>query len=78
MKNYPSELIGKYLYYGNIGTHEPQYKSGKFIGLALNPKHPLEFAHNAYDELSVKDNSVNKIQAQDVFEHLSIIVDFIK
>jgi len=70
MNEYNPKLIGKYLYYGSLGINEPQYKSGKFIGLALRSKHEFEIVHNAYDPLPVQDNSIAKIQAQDVFEHL--------
>lgn len=59
-----------YLYFGNIYPNERQFKNEKFIGLALYPKHEREMQHNALDPLPFSDNSIPKIQSQDVFEHL--------
>jgi SAM-dependent methyltransferase len=73
MENYSEELTGKYLYFGNIGTNEPQYKSGKFVGLALSVTNDREIKHSVYDPLPVPNNSVEKIQSQDVFEHLEYL-----
>lgn len=67
--NHPS-LIGKYLYFGNLTAGERQYASGRFVGLALVPQHGREIRHDAREKLPVPDNSVEKIQSQDVFEHL--------
>jgi SAM-dependent methyltransferase len=64
------DINGKYLYYGNLLPDEPQFKNDKFIGLALTPLYPKDIKHNAHDNLPFKDNSINKIQSQDVFEHL--------
>ncbi|WP_431304492.1 class I SAM-dependent methyltransferase [Sediminicoccus sp. BL-A-41-H5] len=63
-------LAGKYLYFGNLPKDERQYASGLFIGLALEPLHEREIRHDARDPLPVPDNSVERIQSQDVFEHI--------
>lgn len=60
----------KYLYYGNLGTNERQFQINEFLGLALYPKHDREIYHNALDILPFEDQSIEKIQSQDVFEHL--------
>ena len=67
-----AKLRGKFLYYGNLGTHERQYKNENFIGLALSALHDREISHNAYDKIPVPDSSVEKIQSQDVFERLDV------
>jgi SAM-dependent methyltransferase len=59
-----------YLYFGNLGQQERQYRIPNFIGLALNPAHEREIAHNAVDPLPFADGSVRKVQSQDVFEHI--------
>ncbi len=61
----------RYLYYGSLGPHERQYQVPNFTGLALNPVHDREMAHNAVEALPFADNSIAKIQSQDVFEHLA-------
>jgi SAM-dependent methyltransferase len=61
----------QYLYFGSLGTHERQYAIPNFIGLALNPAHDREIGHDATGPLPYPDNSISKIQAQDVFEHLA-------
>ena len=61
---------GKYLYYGNLGVNERQYSVDQFIGLALHPGHDREIKHNALDRLPFDNESIQKIQSQDVFEHL--------
>lgn len=63
-------LAGKGLYFGNLPKEERQYASGLFIGLALEPLHEREIRHDARDPLPVPDNSVERIQSQDVFEHI--------
>ncbi len=63
-------LAGKHLYFGNLTVGERQYQSGLFVGLALFPQHDREVAHDARDPLPVPDGSVEKIQSQDVFEHI--------
>lgn len=63
-------LSGKYLYFGNLCTHERQFQSDKWLGLALHPTHERELTHDARLPLPVPDNSVEKIQSQDVFEHI--------
>lgn len=64
-------LVGKHLYFGNLTTGERQYASGRFVGLALAPQHSQEIRHDARQKLPVADNSVERIQSQDVFEHLA-------
>jgi SAM-dependent methyltransferase len=59
-----------YLYYGSMRKEEPQYSNPKFMCLALEPKTEKEIKHNAYDKLNFPENSIAKIQSQDVFEHL--------
>ena len=41
-----------------------------FIGLALNPAHDREIAHDLTQPLPFADGSIAKAQAQDVLEHL--------
>ena len=65
-----SALAGKWLYFGNLPESERQYASGRFVGLALTPVHSREIRHDAREPLPVPDGSVEKIQSQDVFEHL--------
>ena len=60
----------QYLYYGSLGPHERQYAVPNFLGLALQPAHDREMAHNAVDALPFADGTIAKVQAQDVFEHL--------
>jgi SAM-dependent methyltransferase len=59
-----------YLYLGNLPMDEPQYKKGRFIGLALNPTHDREIMHDIRNKFPFADESVSKIQSQDVFEHI--------
>ncbi|MGY4477615.1 class I SAM-dependent methyltransferase [Bradyrhizobium sp. USDA 3364] len=59
-----------YLYFGNLGKTEPQYKIPNFVGLCLIPRHEREIKHDLNDPLPVPDNSIRKIQAQDVMEHI--------
>lgn len=63
-------LAGKWLYFGNLTQAERQYASGRFMGLALAPQHAQEIQHDARQRLPVADGSVEKIQSQDVFEHV--------
>ena len=60
-----------YLYFGSLGQHERQFQVPNFIGLALEPAHDREVRHNLTDPLPYAENSIAKIQAQDVLEHLS-------
>ena len=69
-RNKNFDLRGKYLYFGNLGEDEKQFQVEKFIGLALVPITKKDIIHNAYEPLPCPDNSIPKIQAQDVFEHL--------
>ncbi|MBN9587500.1 MAG: methyltransferase domain-containing protein [Alphaproteobacteria bacterium] len=60
-----------FLYFGSLSLQERQYQIANFIGLALNPAHDREIAHNAMtDPLPFADSSIRKIQSQDVFEHI--------
>ena len=59
-----------YLYYGNLYPYEPQLHIKKFIGLALSTRHKKDVRHNVYDILPWPHNSTDKIQSQDIFEHL--------
>ena len=70
---YPSASIrmsNVYLYYGNIYPYEKQFNINKFIGLALNPLFKKDVRHNALSRLPWNDNTIEKIQSQDVFEHI--------
>lgn len=60
-----------YLYFGSLGPHERQYQVPNFIGLALEPRHDREIRHDLAASLPYGDNSIAKIQAQDVLEHLA-------
>ena len=64
------DINNVYLYYGSMRIEEPQYSNPKFFCLALEPKTKKEIKHNAYDKLNFPENSITKIQSQDVFEHL--------
>ena len=59
-----------YLYFGSLGQHERQFQIPNFIGLALEPAHAREVKHDLADALPYPDDSIAKIQAQDVLEHL--------
>ena len=60
-----------YLYFGSLGAHERQYQIPNFTGLALEPKHGREIKHDLTQPLPYPDNSIAKVQAQDVLEHLA-------
>jgi SAM-dependent methyltransferase len=60
-----------YLYFGNLGAHERQFQIPNFVGLALKPAHEREKQHDLTAPLAYADNSIAKIQAQDVLEHLA-------
>jgi SAM-dependent methyltransferase len=59
-----------YLYFGSLGQHERQFQVPNFVGLALDPAHDREIKHNLTDPLPYPGDSIAKIQAQDVLEHL--------
>src|SRR5437868_10125792 len=59
----------QYLYFGSLGPHERQYQIPNFIGLALEPRHEREIKHDLAAPLPYPDNSIGKIQGQDVLEH---------
>jgi len=60
----------RYLYFGSLGPQERQYRVPQFVGLALNPVHDRELAHDALTPLPFPDAGIAKAQSQDVFEHL--------
>jgi SAM-dependent methyltransferase len=60
----------KNIYFGNLFPSEPQYKSNEFYGLALHPKFDKDIAHNLNNRLPFDDNTIEKIQSQDVIEHI--------
>jgi len=60
----------QYLYFGSLGLHERQYQIPNFVGLALEPAHDREIRHDLTAALPFGDNSIAKVQAQDVLEHL--------
>jgi SAM-dependent methyltransferase len=62
----------QYLYFGSLGLHERQYQVPNFIGLALNPAHDREMAHDLIAPLPFADGVIAKVQAQDVLEHLPL------
>lgn len=61
----------QYLYFGSLGQHERQFQIPNFIGLALKPAHDRELKHDLGDPLPFADDSIAKIQAQDVLEHIA-------
>jgi len=61
-----------YLYFGNLFESERQFSIPNFVGLALQKRNNREISHNLLDRLPFDDNSIRKIQAQDVFEHLPL------
>ncbi|WP_159074814.1 methyltransferase domain-containing protein [Polynucleobacter difficilis] len=60
----------KKIYFGNLFPSEPQYQSNEFYGLALHPKFEKDIQHNLNSRLPFEDNSLEKIQSQDVIEHI--------
>lgn len=66
----PVDLTGKFLYYGNLSPEELQFRESRFVGLALHVLHERDVCHSAYDRLPCKESSIERIQAEDVFEHL--------
>jgi SAM-dependent methyltransferase len=61
----------QYLYFGSLGQHERQFQIPNFTGLALEPAHDREIKHDLVGHLPYPDNSIAKIQAQDVLEHMA-------
>jgi len=59
-----------FVYFGNLFPNEPQYQSGKFVGLALVPRFERDIPHDARSNLPFEDESVGGFQSQDVFEHI--------
>lgn len=64
------DISGKYLYFGNLSPEEIQFSEVKFVGLALHKIYSRDVVHDAHNRLPCKNNSIEKIQAEDVFEHL--------
>lgn len=60
----------EYFYFGNLVTHEIQYKNGLFAGLALHPQFPRDIRHDLTKRLPFETDSIKGGQAQDVFEHI--------
>lgn len=60
-----------FLYYGNLGVCERQYAELDVLGLALYPRHEREMEHDACKPLPFAAASINRIQSQDVFEHIA-------
>jgi len=60
----------KFVYFGNLFPHEPQYRSGRFVGLALQPQFDRDIPHDAKAKLPFADGSIVGFQSQDVFEHI--------
>jgi SAM-dependent methyltransferase len=60
-----------YLYLGSLGSHERQFQIPNFIGLTLQPAHDREIKHDLASALPYADDSIAKIQAQDVLEHVA-------
>lgn len=58
------------IYFGNLFPSEPQYNSNEFHGLALDPRFDKDIEHNLNSRLPFADNSIEKIQSQDVIEHI--------
>ena len=48
----------QYLYFGSLGLHERQYQVPNFIGLALNPAHDREMAHDLIAPLPFADGVI--------------------
>jgi SAM-dependent methyltransferase len=59
-----------YLYLGSLGPHERQFQIPNFVGLTLTPAHDREIRHDLASALPYGDDSIAKIQAQDVLEHV--------
>jgi len=62
----------KKVYFGSLPVDEYQYSEADFVGLALQPSHERELQHDLHDPLPFEDESVEKLHAQDVLEHLQI------
>lgn len=56
------------LYVGDITVGTPQYDT--HIGLSINLNDNKHIPHNILNRIELKDNSVDLIQAEDVFEHI--------
>ena len=63
-------LAGELIYFGNLLPHEPQFQSGRWRGLALDPRHGHDIKHDAREPMPFADDSVPGFQSQDVFEHI--------
>lgn len=60
------------IYFGSLPINQYQYCEADFIGLALKPSHDRELKHDLHDPLPFENDAAEKIQAQDVIEHLDI------
>ncbi len=63
-------MPAEYVYFGNLFPNEPQYKSGKFCGLALTPRFDRDIPHDARSPMQFEAGSISGFQSQDVFEHI--------
>lgn len=65
-----SDLIKReniYLYAGDI---PPMVEYSGYIGLSLTQHNKNHIKHNVLDKYPLKDNSVDRYQSEDVFEHI--------
>lgn len=69
-RSHCNQTIDKFIYFGNLYPHEPQFQSGLFYGLALTPRFERDIAHDARKNMPFADGSVKGFQSQDVFEHI--------
>ena len=60
------------LYLGNLTVDLPQYETGNFVGLALERISKKDLICDLRKNLPFRSNSVKKIQAEDVLEHLDV------
>ena len=56
------------LYVGDIPKERPQYNT--HIGLSINHNDIIHIPHNILDKMPIKNDSVDIIQSEDVFEHI--------
>jgi SAM-dependent methyltransferase len=60
----------KFVYFGNLLPEEEQFRSDRFIGLALSNPQPKDLIHDIRQPLPFVDGTVPGFQSQDVFEHV--------
>jgi len=59
-----------YLYCGCMPRNRREYTQKQFVGLSLKQDNTFHIKHNILNQILLKDNSVNIIQSEDVFEHI--------